>query len=159
MNETDPKYLTLIAIVIFQSDRYKMLEIEIDAIYERLLLLKKKKYAGVKWGGELELKGVDLVRRDWSVLAKKVGTKVLNMLLRPAADEDKEATLEKIHEYMEEVGKRVRLAPGKEDAFPLECFVIRKGLTKDPAQYVITISLSLSFNHDHIPGISKYKGK
>mmetsp|Transcript_12333 Transcript_12333/g.31246 ORF Transcript_12333/g.31246 Transcript_12333/m.31246 type:complete len:679 (-) Transcript_12333:552-2588(-) len=117
------------------NKRYKMLEIEIDAIYERLLLLKKKKYAGVKLGGELELKGVDLVRRDWSVLAKKVGTKVLNMLLRPAADEDKEATLEKIHEYMEEVGKRVRLAPGKEDAFPLECFVIRKGLTKDPAHY------------------------
>jgi len=52
---------------------YKCLEIEIDGVYKSLLLLKKKKYAALKvedFTGEgrvitKEIKGLDMVRRDW----------------------------------------------------------------------------------------------
>lgn len=63
--------------LVNQGRRY--LELDIDGVYERLLLLKKKKYAGlaVDLNDEKkktpELKGLDIVRRDWSDMAKKVG--------------------------------------------------------------------------------------
>lgn len=61
------------------NKNYRLLELEIDGIYKKLLLLKKKKYAGlsVDLANEQivnrELKGLDIVRRDWSVLAKEIG--------------------------------------------------------------------------------------
>jgi DNA polymerase alpha subunit A len=64
---------------------YKCLEIEIDGIFKSLLLLKKKKYAALKIEGAgtpeeriiKEMKGLDMVRRDWCPLSKQVGTYVL----------------------------------------------------------------------------------
>lgn len=58
---------------------YGLLELDIDGVYKKLLLLKKKKYAGLSVdlndarNVKRELKGLDIVRRDWSVLAKEVG--------------------------------------------------------------------------------------
>ena len=60
---------------------YKLLEIDIDGIYKSMLLLKKKKYAALsvhktsdgKYTTQEEKKGLDIVRRDWSGLAKNVG--------------------------------------------------------------------------------------
>lgn len=55
------------------------MELDLDGIYKRLLLLKKKKYAAlvVDLNNEevvkKEMKGLDIVRRDWSGLAKTVG--------------------------------------------------------------------------------------
>jgi DNA polymerase alpha subunit A len=68
---------------------YKCLEIEIDGVFKSLLLLKKKKYAALKvedFLGEgknivTELKGLDMVRRDWCPLSKRVGNKVLDEIL------------------------------------------------------------------------------
>jgi DNA polymerase alpha subunit A len=65
---------------------YKCLEIEIDGVFKRLLLLKKKKYAALKIEGfgtaderqVTELKGLDMVRRDWCPLSKTVGNFVLD---------------------------------------------------------------------------------
>ncbi len=59
---------------------YTKLEIGMDGIFKTLLLLKKKKYAAltvVEKNGVLtavkEVKGLDLVRRDWCVLSKELG--------------------------------------------------------------------------------------
>lgn len=58
---------------------YKLLELDIDGIFKRLLLLKKKKYAAmtINLGNEretsVEMKGLDIVRRDWSDLAREIG--------------------------------------------------------------------------------------
>lgn len=58
---------------------HKKLEIDIDGIYTKLLLLKKKKYAALavdmndEKNTKRELKGLDIVRRDWSLIAKQVG--------------------------------------------------------------------------------------
>ena len=68
---------------------YKCLEIEIDGIFKSLLLLKKKKYAALKIeaaGSQdekiiREMKGLDMVRRDWCPLSKSVGNYVLDQIL------------------------------------------------------------------------------
>ena len=59
---------------------YKLLEIDIDGVFKSMLLLKKKKYAALtvtKVGDTIqtsqELKGLDIVRRDWCELAKQTG--------------------------------------------------------------------------------------
>lgn len=52
-----------------------------DGMYKYMLLLKKKKYAALaltklpngKTVEELELKGLDIVRRDWAQLASDCG--------------------------------------------------------------------------------------
>lgn len=60
---------------------YRLLEIDIDGIFQSMLLLKKKKYAALSISrsadGQIntsrELKGLDIVRRDWCQLAKETG--------------------------------------------------------------------------------------
>lgn len=60
---------------------YKLLEIDIDGVFKSLLLLKKKKYAALvvenhgegRYSVKQELKGLDIVRRDWCDLAKECG--------------------------------------------------------------------------------------
>lgn len=62
------------------NDRYKLLEIDLDGIFKRLLLLQKKKYAAVKIeeGGKTstEIKGLDMKRREYSVLSKDASRSV-----------------------------------------------------------------------------------
>ena len=60
---------------------YRLLEIDIDGVFKSMLLLKKKKYAALnmtktadgKYTEQKELKGLDIVRRDWCDLAKEAG--------------------------------------------------------------------------------------
>lgn len=56
------------------NERYKLLEIDLDAVFERILLLNKKKYAAVKIdeAGEktTEVKGLDMKRREFSKISK-----------------------------------------------------------------------------------------
>lgn len=61
---------------------YRLLELGIDGRFSAFLLLKKKKYAGIlvePQGGDrpprtqLVMKGLDIVRRDWSLVAKQAG--------------------------------------------------------------------------------------
>jgi len=57
------------------NDRYKLLEIDLDGIFQRLLLLQKKKYAAVKVNEgtkttTIEIKGLDMKRREFSAVSK-----------------------------------------------------------------------------------------
>jgi DNA polymerase alpha subunit A len=58
------------------NDRYKLLEIDLDGIFQRLLLLQKKKYAALKVeeGSRTsrEIKGLDMKRREYCQLSKAV---------------------------------------------------------------------------------------
>jgi len=115
------------------NKRYKKLEIEIDAIFARLMLLKKKKYAALKvvdWEKrifERELKGLDIVRRDWCGLAKDMGEQIL---MRVLSGEGKEEAVNWIHSFLTEKGQEIN-----DQKVPLERYVITKGLTKDPKDY------------------------
>lgn len=59
---------------------YRRVELDIDGVFKYMLLLKKKKYAAVtvnRVNGKLEtnteIKGLDIVRRDWSQLSSDTG--------------------------------------------------------------------------------------
>lgn len=58
------------------NEKYKLLEIEIDGYFRKMLLLKKKKYAALivneskgKIEYNIEKKGIDVVRREWCTLS------------------------------------------------------------------------------------------
>lgn len=67
------------------NDRYRLLEIDLDGVFQRLLLLQKKKYAAVKVEQEgrtsTEVKGLDMKRREFCALSKTVSQSV-NICLR-----------------------------------------------------------------------------
>lgn len=56
------------------NDKYKKLEIDTDAVFERMLLLNKKKYAARKVEADgptiVEIKGLDMKRREYCELSK-----------------------------------------------------------------------------------------
>ena len=58
------------------NDCYKLLEIDLDGIFKRLLLLQKMKYAAVKVEDKdrtsTEVKGLDMKRREYCALSKTV---------------------------------------------------------------------------------------
>ena len=115
---------------------YKLLELEIDGIFRSMLLLKKKKYAAItthedKDGNvtyENELKGLDLVRRDWCIQSKDSGLYVLMDCIFSGLD--REQVVNKIHAHLEEVATKMRRGE-----LPLEKFIITKGLNKHPNEY------------------------
>ena len=116
------------------NSQYKKLEIEMDGLFRRLLLLKKKKYAGLsvvekegKLIETLEYKGLDIVRRDWCEFSHQVCAHVLKEIFKESTTEE---TVEKIHIYLTEVAASVRA--GKVDS---QLFVVNKGLTKSPKDY------------------------
>lgn len=106
-----------------------------------MLLLKKKKYASVKVikyipakdgeeekeEVEIEKKGIDLVRRDWCVLSKEVGEKVLNYILSGDAIDE---VVGKITSLLHDLSEDMR--NGK---INIDKYVITKGLNKGVENY------------------------
>lgn len=101
------------------NKQYKCMELDVDGLYRTMLLLKKKKYAALqaemhKVGGseeavieyKEEMKGLDIVRRDWCELSRRVGRKVVGMLLQPDAKRDDVVTA--IHTEIEQVAAQVK---------------------------------------------------
>ncbi|CAI5470634.1 unnamed protein product [Closterium sp. Yama58-4] len=120
------------------NKRYKLLEIEMDGLFRSMLLLNKKKYASMKLilgPGEppkvlrevAEHKGLDIVRRDWSVLSKEIGAYCLKQIL---SGRPREEVVEAIHTELRNLAARLRA--GEVD---LTSFVITKTLTKPPSDY------------------------
>lgn len=74
-------YLHIKQVKAEVNKMYKQVELDVDGIFKYLLLLKKKKYAALtiarlpdgRFKTEQELKGLDIVRRDWAPLAVNVG--------------------------------------------------------------------------------------
>ncbi|CAK9298697.1 unnamed protein product [Gordionus sp. m RMFG-2023] len=129
---------------------YKYLELDIDGVFKCLLLIKKKKYAALKLKNlslipkipasldaensakslylyEKEVKGLDIVRRDWSFLAKKAGSYVLDQIL---SDKQREEIIDSIHTYLMDLSKDI-----ESDKVPLHDYVIYKQLNKNPEDY------------------------
>jgi DNA polymerase alpha subunit A len=105
------------------NERYKLLEIDIDNVFRRLLLHAKKKYAAInmaevdgKYIEKLEVKGLDMKRREYCNLSKEASQRLLNEIL---SGEDPEVVLEKIHEYLRELAGKMR-----ENAIPVQKYVI-----------------------------------
>ncbi|KAL9263704.1 DNA polymerase alpha catalytic subunit-like protein [Drosera capensis] len=116
------------------NKKYRCLEIDLDGMYKRMLLLKKKKYAAVKVQFKndqeyeiIERKGLDMVRRDWSLLSKELGDFCLSQILSARSCED---VVESIHNSLMKVQEEMR-----NGEVALEKYVITKTLTKPPEAY------------------------
>ncbi|XP_022101936.1 DNA polymerase alpha catalytic subunit-like [Acanthaster planci] len=114
---------------------YRLVEIDIDGVFQSMLLLKKKKYAALAVerhsDGTIttsqELKGLDIVRRDWCDLAKEAGNYVIGQIL---SAELRETIVENIHSKLIEVGEKVA-----KNELPLKMYEISKSPTKAPQDY------------------------
>lgn len=118
------------------NERYKLLEIDIDNVFKRLLLHAKKKYAAMnaaidrKTGEEkvtLEVKGLDMRRREYCQLSKDISTYILEKIL---ADSDPEQALMDVYDYLEEMTAKI-----KKGNVPVNLFKINTRLSKDPTNY------------------------
>ncbi|WVQ83810.1 hypothetical protein IAT38_005954 [Cryptococcus sp. DSM 104549] len=113
------------------NERYKLLEIDLDSVFERILLLNKKKYAAVKIDESgkrtTEVKGLDMKRREFSKVSKDTSAEVLSKVL---SGEPTEIVVEKIHELLTTRGEEVR-----NGEIPLDDFIIFKRLGKNPEDY------------------------
>ena len=97
--------------------------IEVDEVYRTIFFVEKKRYAGLTSDNRLVVKGLEVRRGDWCELAKEVQRKVIEIIL-------KDKNPEKAMRYVREVIDRI-----KRGEYPLEKFVIYKGLTKKPSKY------------------------
>lgn len=89
------------------------MEIEIDGVFKSLLLLKKKKYAALtiqNFGTPdekvvSEIKGLDMVRRDWCPLSKRIGNFVLSEIL---SDKNREDIIMVLNEFLTDIGQKMK---------------------------------------------------
>jgi DNA polymerase alpha subunit A len=116
------------------NDRYKLLEIDIDNVFRRILLQAKKKYAAInlvhvdgKFIDKMEVKGLDMKRREYCNLSKEVSSKLLNEIL---SGDDSEVVITRIHEYLREVSTQMR-----EGSIPTHKYTIYTKLGKAPKDY------------------------
>ncbi|PRP77959.1 DNA polymerase alpha catalytic subunit [Planoprotostelium fungivorum] len=112
----------------------RFLEIELDGIYKSILLLRKKKYAALKLeerngviSYKKEVKGLELVRRDWCPLSSQMGDFILDQIL---SGKSKDELLNEIHSYLRNTATEMR-----EGEIPLDKYVITKGITKNLEEY------------------------
>ncbi|KAF7309528.1 DNA polymerase [Mycena indigotica] len=113
------------------NEQYKLLEIDLDGIFKRLLLLQKKKYAALKVEDgaktSTEVKGLDMKRREYCNLSKDTSQYVLDQIL---SGDPAEEVLQNIHDHLTELGQKVR-----EGRVSLDKFLIWKRLGKNPEDY------------------------
>lgn len=105
------------------NEKYKLLEIDIDNIFRRLLLHAKKKYAAInmmevdgKYVDKLEVKGLDMKRREYCALSKEASSRLLNLIL---SGEEPEVVVGKVHEYLRELSEKMR-----EEKIPAQKYII-----------------------------------
>jgi DNA polymerase alpha subunit A len=116
------------------NDRYKLLEIDIDNVFRRILLQAKKKYAAInlvqvdgKFVDKMEVKGLDMKRREYCNLSKDVSSKLLNEIL---SGDESEVVITRIHEYLREISTKMR-----EGEVPTHKYTIYTKLGKAPKDY------------------------
>lgn len=116
----------------------KGMELELEAFYPRGVFVgkktgasadgekgAKKKYALLREDGKIKIRGFELVRRDWSDLAKETQSAVLESIL-------KKGSKEKAVEIVKKVIKEL-----KDGKVPLEKLVIHTQLRKKIGKYEI----------------------
>ncbi|CAI0645470.1 unnamed protein product [Colletotrichum noveboracense] len=116
------------------NERYRLLEIDIDNVFRRILLQAKKKYAAInlvekdgKFIEKMEVKGLDMKRREYCTLSKEISSKILNEIL---SGDETEVSISRIHEYLREISGMMR-----EQSVPPQKYIIFTQLGKTPTEY------------------------
>jgi DNA polymerase I len=100
--------------------------VEIGEVYQRIFFTEaKKRYAGLRADGSLDIVGLEVIRGDWAEVAKRVQQHVLEIIL-------KDQSPKKAIDYV-----RQTVADLKHRKMPFSDFVIWKTLTKSPENYAI----------------------
>ncbi|KAI8380439.1 hypothetical protein EDC96DRAFT_433861 [Choanephora cucurbitarum] len=115
---------------------HRLLEIDIDSIFRRTLLARKKKYAALAvsqrldgiWQESVQIKGLDLVRRDWCSLSREVSEEVLRLIFH---HEDQETIVPVVYQYLQQVARKM-----EHEEYTIDSYIIRKQLTKLPQDYM-----------------------
>lgn len=102
-----------------------IMSLELDGFYRRGLFVTKKRYALIDYEGKVTTKGLEVVRRDWSKVAKDTQHKVLDAILNG----DVGTAIEVVRQVIKE------LKTGK---VPPEKLVILTRLIKHPGAYAQT---------------------
>ncbi|KAI5293957.1 DNA-directed DNA polymerase alpha catalytic subunit pol1 [Ascosphaera acerosa] len=116
------------------NDQYRLLEIDIDNVFRRLLLHAKKKYAAINvtekdgtFTDHLEVKGLDMKRREYCALSKEVSQTLLTEIL---SGEDPELVISKVHDHLKETADRMRAGE-----VPIQKYTMFTKLSKRPEEY------------------------
>ncbi|RWA11726.1 hypothetical protein EKO27_g3374 [Xylaria grammica] len=117
------------------NERYRLLEIDIDNIFRRILLQAKKKYAAIslvevaggKFVEKMEVKGLDMKRREYCGLSKEISSRILNDIL---SGDETEVAVQRIHEYLREISGKMR-----QYSVPVQKYIIYTQLGKAPQDY------------------------
>ncbi|KAG4217774.1 hypothetical protein PC116_g33746, partial [Phytophthora cactorum] len=75
----------------------------------------------------MEVKGLDMKRREYCGLSKEISSRLLNEIL---SGDDTEVSVQRIHEYLREVAGKMR-----EYAVPIPKYIIYTQLGKAPKEY------------------------
>jgi len=109
-----------------EIDRQLGLEINLSEVYKRILFTEaKKKYAGLRTDGQIDIVGLEAVRGDWSNLARDVQNAVLRMVLEDANPSRPTA-------YVQDLTRNL-----KSKKLPLSSFIVWKTLTKPVEAYEV----------------------
>jgi DNA polymerase I len=102
------------------------LEVEVGEVYKRIFFTEaKKRYAGLRLDGTLDIVGLEVMRGDWAEVAKKVQEHVLEIILK---EQSPLKAVNYVHNVIEELRQRKVL---------LHDLIIWKTLTKPPEHYAI----------------------
>lgn len=111
------------------------LELDFEKIYRTFLILTKKRYAGWRfdknqegqWADEIEMRGIETVRRDWCPLVSETMVEVLNIVL-------KEGNVQKAIEKTKSILDMLR-----KSQIPPEKLTVVKGITQSLESYKGTL--------------------
>ncbi len=102
------------------------LDVEIGEVYKRIFFTEaKKRYAGLKPDGTLDIVGLEVIRGDWAGVAKKVQEHVLEIILNEQSPKTAIAYVRSIIHDL------------KQKKIPFRDLIIWKTLTKPPEDYAI----------------------
>ncbi len=128
--DTDSLFLNYDETKVLQLEeeikRELKLDVEVGEVYKRIFFTEaKKRYAGLRQDGSLDIVGLEVIRGDWAEVAKKVQEHVLEIIL-------KESSPKKAIDYV-----RAVIGDLKQRKVPLHDLIIWKTLTKPPEDYAI----------------------
>jgi DNA polymerase I len=102
------------------------LEAEVSEVYTRIFFTEaKKRYAGLRADGSLDIVGLEVIRGDWAQVAKNVQENVLGIILREKSPKN---AVDYVHKVVAELRNR---------QVPFHDLIIWKTLTKPPEQYAV----------------------
>lgn len=116
------------------NEQYRLLEIDIDNLFRRILLQAKKKYAAVmlvekdgRYVEKMEVKGLDMRRREFCALSKEISKQLLEEIL---SGDETELSVARIHDYLSEMAGKMRA-----QEIPAAKYIIYTQLGKAPKDY------------------------